>query len=81
MDTKDCIEMEASILLTRLGNESELLEWFRGFAPDEDKGYFWTRHPNLDKIDTLIQDRGHSGASFACTCRRAYSILNDRLPS
>ena len=78
---QDSIEKEAGILIERLNKNEKLLTWFISFVPDPELGYSWSKHPYMKELSNLVLDRGHSGASFAFTCRTAYSILNDKRPS
>ena len=47
--------------------------FLRGFVPDEDKGFIFSKHPILDKIIALM-DHGHSGASYAWIMRQMEHI-------
>lgn len=47
--------------------------FLRGFVPEEDKGFKFSKHPILDKIKTLMDD-SHSGASYAWTMRQMEHI-------
>ena len=59
--------MEEAInnMMQKINNDQELYEWFINYEPDDNKGYMWSNHPNINKISNLVDSDGHSGASFA----------------
>ena len=54
---------------------AECEDWMKGF--DEDSGFMWSNHENINKIGDKMQYQGHSGASFACTMRLCQRFLNN----
>ena len=38
-------------------------------GPPKNTGFMFMQHAILNRISTGIEERGHSGASFACTMR------------
>jgi len=51
----------------------ELWDWLASYVPDEDVGFVWSNHPNINRIVTKMESLpdapGHSGGSFAFTMR------------
>ena len=49
--------------------ECDLWDWLREFAPEEGKGFMFSDHPNLDRINAAMKCEGHSGSSYGWTMR------------
>jgi hypothetical protein len=51
----------------------ELWDWLKNYKPDDDLGFMFSGHPNIykiaDKMESLKNPPGHSGASFGVTMR------------
>ena len=62
-------------LKQKLESNSELLEWFKKYDPPSDTGYIYDPHENLKKINNLVSEDGHSGASFAICLRNVKQLL------
>ena len=52
----------------------DLWPWMKTFRPDEGKGFMFTSHPNLDRIEKEMTFGGHSGASWGWTMRTMEAI-------
>lgn len=52
----------------------DLWGWMREFSPEDGKGFMFTSHPNLERIDKAMKYQGHSGASYGWTMRQMESI-------
>jgi hypothetical protein len=54
-------------------NQLELLGWLKNFTPEDGNGFMWSKNPNIrkisDKMESLPDPPGHSGATFAITMR------------
>lgn len=55
----------------------DLWDWVKTFSPEDGKGFMFTRHPNLDRIEKEMKFGGHSGASWAWTMRTMESIAKN----
>lgn len=51
-----------------------LWDWFREYTPEQGKGFMFSTHPNLDRIDKALKFDGHSGASHAWTLRTMQQV-------
>lgn len=69
MDESPMMDESVEHMKTVLKSDSELYQWFMNWDPDESKGYMWSRNQHLDKLSDLVNEDGHSGASFAVCCR------------
>ena len=51
--------------------EKELWNWLKEYSPNENEGFMFSNHPNLNIIGNskLVQSDGHSGATFAYAFR------------
>lgn len=49
--------------------QCDLWDWLREYTPEEGKGFSFSRHPNLDRINSAMKYEGHSGSSYAETMR------------
>ena len=47
----------------------ELWEWLKTYSPEEGRGFMFSSHPNLDRINNEMTYTGHSGASYGWTMR------------
>lgn len=57
--------------------ECNLWDWLRGYTPEEGKGFMFSQHPNLNKIDAAMKFRGHSSSSHAWTMRQMEYIAKN----
>lgn len=52
---------------------TELWDWMRDFVPEEDKGFMFSKAPELDRISNKMREDpvsgNHSGASYSCIMR------------
>lgn len=55
----------------------ELWDWMRMYSPEDGKGFMFTSHPNLDRIEKEMKFDGHSGASWGWTMRTMESIAKN----
>jgi len=55
-----------------LKEHPELMEWFREYNPPH---YMYNNHRNMILLSNLVDDDGHSGASFALCCRAVRNRL------
>lgn len=57
----------------------ELWDWLKSFEPNE--GFMWSSHPNIsvvmNKMETIDETVGHSGASFGFTMRHLEYIAKN----
>ena len=53
-------------MINVLNANPDLLKWFKEYNPTQ---YAFNEHPNLHKLEKLVDNDGHSGASFALCCR------------
>jgi hypothetical protein len=58
-------------------SKCNLWEWIRTYSPEKDKGFMFSEHPNLDRINKAMEFDGHSGASYAITMRVMESIAKN----
>jgi hypothetical protein len=49
--------------------ECGLWDWLRDYNPEEGKGFMFSNHPNLDRINNAMKYGGHSGTSYGWTMR------------
>lgn len=54
--------------------KTEMWEWLASYTPDEGKGFMFSDHPNLRKINAQMEFDGHSGASYGWCMRLMESI-------
>lgn len=47
-----------------------LWEWLRDYTPGDGKGFMFSDHPNLEKINAAMKYGGHSGSSYGWTMRQ-----------
>jgi hypothetical protein len=47
----------------------DLWDWMKTYTPDKDKGFVFSTHPNLDRINAAMKYQGHSGGSYGWTMR------------
>ena len=50
-------------------NDKSLMQWVIDYVPIE--GYMFNNSPQLRIISDLVEEDGHSGASFACCLHNA----------
>jgi hypothetical protein len=50
--------------------QCNLWEWLRDYTPEEGKGFMFSEHPNLVKINAAMKFGGHSGSSYGWTMRQ-----------
>lgn len=62
-------------MISKINQFPELKNWLISFKPDKNKGFMYTEHENIQKISKLVEDDGHSGASFACCLRSVQAQL------
>jgi hypothetical protein len=55
----------------------DLWLWLKTFRPEEGKGFMFSNHPNLERIEKEMAFGGHSGASWAWTMRTMESIAKN----
>jgi hypothetical protein len=64
----------------KAANQLELWQWLKTFDPS-DEGFSWSKHPNISiigqKMESLPDAPGHSGASFALTIRHLEYIAKN----
>ena len=53
----------------------ELSDWLKNYSPDEDKGFMWCNHENINKIANYTASDSHSGCSFAICIRKVQKEL------
>jgi hypothetical protein len=58
-------------------SKCNLWEWLRTYSPEKDKGFMFSEHPNLTRINKSMKFDGHSGASYAITMRVMESIAKN----
>ena len=51
-------------------HDKSLMQWVINYNPDND-GYMFNDNPLLKIISDLVEEDGHSGASFACCLHNA----------
>ena len=49
--------------------ECGLWDWLKTYTPQHGKGFMFSEHPNLTRINTAMKYEGHSGYSYAWTMR------------
>ncbi len=57
---------DADTAITQCG----LWDWLRDYTPEEGKGFMFSSHPNLTRINEAMKYGGHSGSSHAWTMRQ-----------
>lgn len=60
-------------MIRTLRNDRELKKWFMAFSSPR---YMFDPHTNLEKLGKLVDNDGHSGASFAICCRSVKKRLS-----
>jgi len=50
--------------------ECGLWDWLRDYNPEDGKGFMFSNHPNLDRINNAMKYGGHSGSSYGWTMRQ-----------
>ena len=76
---EEAMKNNVNNMVSKIKNDSELYNWFMNFEPENNKGYMWTNHPNINKISELVYSDGHSGASFAICLRKSKKILMNEI--
>lgn len=66
---------ETDNLVAALNSNPELKNWLKDYTPDPRMGFMWSSHPNIFRIHSLVEDDGHSGASFALCLRNVQKII------
>jgi hypothetical protein len=59
--------------------ECDLWEWLKNYEPEGGKGFMFSQHPNLTRINTAMKYGGHSGASYGWTMRTMEQIAKGLL--
>lgn len=73
-DTHDAeMLQDADNAITQCG----LWDWMKTYTPDHGKGFSFTTHPNLSKINDQMKYTGHSGSSYAWTMRNMEAVAKD----
>lgn len=69
-------------MLQFLNENTNIKEFVKNFD-DNKKGFMFSSHPYVHAISSspLVEQDGHSGASFACCLRQCQKILNNLPPS
>lgn len=49
--------------------QCELWDWLRDYVPENGKGFMFSEHPNLTRINNAMKYDGHSGSSYVWTMR------------
>lgn len=57
----------------------ELWDWLKDYTPEEGKGFMFSKHPNLDRINAAMKYGGHSGSSYGWTMRTMEAIAKGKL--
>jgi hypothetical protein len=52
----------------------DLWDWMKTYTPDKDKGFVFSSHPNIDRINAAMKYQGHSGGSYGWTMRTMENI-------
>jgi len=50
--------------------ECGLWNWLTEYTPEDGKGFMFSSHPNLDRINNAMKYSGHSGSSYGWTMRQ-----------
>jgi hypothetical protein len=58
-------------------SENNLWDWLKDYSPEDGKGFMFTSHPNLDRINQSMKYGGHSGSSYAWCMRIMERIAKD----
>jgi hypothetical protein len=58
---------------------AEMWDWMKSYEPEEGKGFMYSDHPNLDKINSRMHKLydGHSGSSYGWTMRQLEFIAKN----
>lgn len=48
----------------------ELWDWLKEYEPEDGKGFMFSEHPNLTRINNAMKYGGHSGSSYGWTMRQ-----------
>jgi hypothetical protein len=58
---------------------AEMWDWMKIYEPEESKGFMFSDHPNLDKINSRMHKLydGHSGSSYGWTMRQLEYIAKN----
>ena len=51
-----------------------LWDWIQTYEPEEGRGFMFSRHPNLERINAAMLYTDHSGSSYGWTMRVMESI-------
>lgn len=76
---EEAMKNNVNNMVSKIKNDTELYNWFIDFEPENNKGYMWTSHPNINKISELVYADGHSGASFAICLRESKKVLMNEI--
>jgi len=52
----------------------KLWNWFKNESPNQDEGYMFWDHPNINKISNQLENNDHSGATFGYCMRQMQCI-------
>ena len=52
----------------------DLWDWMKTYTPDKYKGFVFSTHPNIDRINAAMKYTGHSGTSYGWTMRTMEKI-------
>lgn len=58
-------------------SENNLWDWLKSYTPEDGKGFMFSTHPNLDRINKSMKYEGHSGSSYAWCMRIMERIAKD----
>ena len=61
--------------------QCELWDWLRTYSPEDNKGFMFSTHPNLERINKAMKYEGHSGSSYAMTMRVMEKIAKEGFDS
>ena len=76
----DLFEQMEAVMLQDADNAittCELWGWLKDYTPEEGKGFMFTEHPNLDRINNAMKYGGHSGSSYGWTMRQMEYIAKN----
>lgn len=54
-----------------------LWDWLAQYTPEDGKGFMFSEHPNLTRINNAMKYGGHSGSSYAWTMRQMEYIAKN----
>lgn len=57
--------------------QCDLWDWMKSYTPEVGKGFSFSEHPNLTKINEKMKYTGHSGSSYAWTMRNMEAVAKD----